>query len=270
MNNAKRFILNRLEDIQLLGQRGLQFCEHLGRAGIFLIRLLCTPFVFKKSYPLLIQALFSVGVLSIMIIVLSAGCIGMVIGLQSYNTLRRFGAEQQLGQLVALSIVRELGPVVTALLFAGRAGSALTAEIGLMKATEQLDSLEMMGVDPYRQVFVPRFWASFIALPILTLFFEVVAIMGGYGIGVLWLGVDKGLFWNVMQSSVNFQSDILNGLIKSAVFGFVIAWIATFQGKDAVPTAEGVGQATTRTVIYSALMTLGLDFILTAMMMSGW
>lgn len=259
-----------LAKIQALGRVGLEYCLDLGRSGIFLANVLrCRPRL-RRSFPLLIDQLFSVGVLSLLIIVLSALFIGLVVGLQGYNTLEKFGASQQLGQLVALSVVRELGPVVTALLFAGRAGSALTAEIGLMKATEQLDSMEMMGVDPLWRVIFPRFWAGVISMPILATIFSVVAIFGGYLIGVEWLGVDGGSFWSNMQSSVNFYDDIINGIIKSVVFGFVVTWIAVFQGYNTVPTAEGIGRATTRTVVYSSLAVLGLDFVLTAVMMGGW
>lgn len=259
-----------LVKIQALGRKGLRFCTNLGHAGVFLYHVLtCRPH-FRKSFPLLIEQLYCVGVLSIVIIVLSGLFIGLVVGLQGYNTLDKFGASQQLGQLVALSVVRELGPVVTALLFAGRAGSALTAEIGLMKATEQLASMEMMGVDPLWRVIYPRFWAGFIATPILATIFSAVAIFGGFLIGVEWLGVDAGSFWGNMQAAVNFHDDILNGVIKSCVFGFVVTWIAVFQGYDTVPTAEGIARATTRTVVYSSLAILGLDFVLTAMMMGGW
>lgn len=259
-----------LEQLQTLGRVGLRFCTDLGRSAVFLGRVLTRAPRFTKSFPLLIQQLYSVGVLSWLIILLSALFIGLVVGLQGYNTLDKFGASQQLGQLVALSVVRELGPVVTALLFAGRAGSALTAEIGLMKATEQLDSMEMMGVDPLWRIIWPRFWAGFIAMPILALIFSALAIFGGYLIGVEWLGVDAGAFWGNMQSSVDFYDDVLNGVLKSIVFGFVVTWIAVFQGYDTVPTAEGIGRATTRTVVYSSLAVLGLDFVLTAIMMGGW
>ena len=211
-----------------------------------------------------------VGVLSCLIIVVSALFIGMVVGLQGYNTLQKFGASSQLGQLLALSISRELGPVISALLFAGRAGSALTAEIGLMKATEQLSSMDMMGVDPLGRVIYPRFIAGFITLPVLALIFSAVAILGGYFIGVHWLGVDAGSFWSNMQSAVNFRIDVLSGIIKSLVFAFVVTWIAVFQGFECVPTAEGISQATTKTVVYSSLAVLGLDFLLTAMMIGDW
>lgn len=259
-----------LQKIQTLGRIGLTFCSDIGRSGIFLTRTLMRKPRIGKSFPLLIEQIFSVGVLSLVIIVLSGLFIGMVVGLQGYHTLNKFGATQELGQLIALSVVRELSPVVTALLFAGRAGSALTAEIGLMKATEQLDSMEMMGVDPLWRVISPRFWAGFITMPILAIIFSAVAIFGGYLVGVEWLGVDGGSFWSNMQSSVDFREDIVNGIIKSIVFGFVCTWIAVFQGYDTVPTAEGIGRATTRTVVYSSLAVLGLDFVLTAVMMGGW
>ncbi len=194
----------------------------------------------------------------------------MVIGLQGYNTLQKFGASSQLGQLLALSITRELGPVISALLFAGRAGSALTAEIGLMKATEQLASMDMMGVDPLERVIYPRFLAGLIALPILALIFSAVAIYGGFFVGVQWLGVDNGTFWSNMQASVNFRADVLSGIIKSIVFAFVVVWIAVYQGFNCVATAEGISQTTTRTVVYSSLAVLGLDFLLTAVMIGGW
>ncbi len=258
-----------IEMIAQLGRRGLQYLKDLGRAGNFLLRTLIRVPRPIKSFPLLIKELFSIGVLSLVIIIVSALFIGMVLGLQGFNTLDKFGATQQLGQLIALSVVRELGPVVTALLFAGRAGSALTAEIGLMKATEQLASMEMMGVDPLWRIISPRFWAGFISVPILTAIFSAIAILGGYMVGVKWLGVDGGSFWSNMQAAVNFHEDVLNGMIKSVVFGAVITWIAVFQGYDTIPTAEGISRATTRTVVYSSLAILGLDFVLTAMMFGG-
>jgi len=172
--------------------------------------------------------------------------------------------------MVALTLVRELGPVVTALLFAGRAGSALTAEIGLMKATEQLSSMEMMGVDPLKRVIAPRLWAGFLSMPMLAAIFSAVGIFGGMLIGVDWLGVYEGSFWANMQSSVEFREDILNGLIKSVVFGLVCTWVAVFQGYDSIPTSEGISIATTKTVVYSSLAVLGLDFILTAVMFSSF
>jgi len=201
-----------------------------------------------------------------LIIVVSGLFIGMVLGLQGYTILVDFASEDAVGQMVALSLVRELAPVVTALLFAGRAGSAITAEIGLMKATEQLASLEMIGVDPLRRIVAPRLWAGFISMPLLSMIFAIVGIYGGAVVSIDWLGVYSGSFWSVMQSSVDFYDDVLNGVIKSLVFGFVITWIAVYQGLESIPTSEGISQATTRTVVYSSLMILALDFVLTALM----
>lgn len=259
-----------LEFIARFGHRGINVLEQLGTSGYFLFILLFRKPHMMRLWPLLRQQLYFVGVLSSLIIVVSALFIGMVVGLQGYNTLQKFGAATHLGQLLALSVARELGPVMSALLFAGRAGSALTAEIGLMKATEQLSSMDMMGVDPLGRVIYPRFIAGFIALPVLALIFSAVAIYGGYFIGVDWLGIDAGSFWSNMQAAVNFRIDVLSGIIKSLVFAFVVTWIAVFQGFACVPTAEGISQATTKTVVYSSLAVLGLDFVLTAMMIGDW
>lgn len=255
-----------LQRIQSLGRFGLHFFQDAGRTTLFLAHSLIGKPDFPNSFQRLLQQLYSVGVLSLLIMVLSGMFIGMVLGLQGYTILVRFGAEHALGQLIALSLVRELGPVVGALLFAGRAGSALTAEIGLMKTTEQLTSMEMMGVDPLRRIIAPRFWAGQISLPLLVLIFMAVAIWGGYMVGVKWLGVDEGAFWANMQANVNFHADVINGIIKSIVFGAVVTWIAVFQGVDCTPTAEGISRATTRSVVYSSLAVLGLDFFLTAVM----
>jgi phospholipid/cholesterol/gamma-HCH transport system permease protein len=244
--------------------------QNIGNSGLFLFFMLCRRTNVAKLWPLLRYQIYFVGVLSCLIIVVSALFIGMVVGLQGYNTLQKFGASSQLGQLLALSIARELGPVISALLFAGRAGSALTAEIGLMKATEQLSSMDMMGVDPLGRVIYPRFMAGFITLPLLSLIFSAVAIFGGYFIGVHWLGVDAGSFWSNMQAAVDFRIDVLSGIIKSLVFAFVVTWISVFQGFECVPTAEGISHATTKTVVYSSLAVLGLDFLLTAMMIGDW
>lgn len=259
-----------LDLISRFGQRGLSGLQVIGSSGLFLVRVLLRTPDFRRLWPSLRAQLYFVGVLSTLIIVVSGLFIGMVVGLQGYNTLEKFGAASQLGQLLALSISRELGPVISALLFAGRAGSALTAEIGLMKATEQLDSMDMMGVDPLGRVIYPRFWAGMIALPILAFIFSAVAIYGGYFVGVHWLGIDAGSFWSNMQAAVDFRVDILSGVIKSVVFAFAVIWIAMYQGISCVPTAQGISQATTRTVVYSSLAVLGLDFILTAMMIGGW
>ena len=204
--------------------------------------------------------------MTLSIVLVSGLFVGMVLALQAYNTLIDFGQEERIGTLVALTLVRELGPVVTGLLFAGRAGSAMTAEIGLMKATEQLSGLEMMAVDPFKRVFAPRFLAGFIALPMLAAMFSAVGVMGGHLVGVEVLGVDANAYWSQMQSSVSFTHDVCNGLIKGLVFGFVVSWISIFEGADCIPTSEGVSSATTRTVVYSSLAILGLDFLLTAVM----
>lgn len=259
-----------LELIGGLGHRAAQVLQQIGNCGLFLFTLLIRKPDFPRLWPMLWYQLYFIGVLSFIIIVVSGLFIGMVIGLQGYHTLQKFGAGSQLGQLLALSITRELGPVVSALLFAGRAGSALTAEIGLMKATEQLSSMDMMGVDPLSRVIYPRFIAGVISLPVLGIIFSVVAIYGGYFIGVYWLGVDAGSFWSNMQAAVNFRLDVLSGIIKSLVFAFVATWIAVYQGFECVPTAQGISQATTKTVVYSSLAVLGLDFLLTAMMIGEW
>ena len=259
-----------MNGLQLIGKTGINSFRGTGRSFIFLVQALVAPPKFIKGFKLLIPQLYMVGVLSLVIIVVSGLFIGMVLGLQGYTTLSKFGAEQALGQLIALSLVRELGPVVGALLFAGRAGSALTAEIGLMKITEQLSSMEMLGVDPLRRIIAPRFWAGQISMPILATIFSAVAIFGGYMVGVLWIGVDEGAFWSNMQSSVDFNEDVVNGLIKSVVFGTVVTWIAVYQGYTCPPTSEGIGKATTRTVVFSSLAVLALDFLLTAVMFGGF
>jgi len=255
-----------IKRVQLLGRSGLGFLDNIGQAAIILYHAIVGKPDWAHGISRLTQQLYSVGVLSLIIIVLSSLFIGMVLALQGYTILVKFGAEHALGQLIALSLVRELGPVVGALLFAGRAGSALTAEIGLMKTTEQLSSMEMMGIDPLRRIIGPRFWAGQISLPLLTLIFNCVAVLGGYMVGVEWLGVDGGAFWANMQSAVDFHADVVNGIIKSVVFGSVVTWIAVYQGLDCPPTSEGIGRATTRTVVYSSLAILGLDFFLTAVM----
>lgn len=255
-----------LDNIALFGRAGLDKIEAVGRSGMILINAIVARPDPVQSFPLLIRQLYSVGVLSMIIIIVSGLFIGMVLALQGYTILVDYGTEQAVGQMVALSLVRELAPVVAALLFAGRAGSALTAEIGLMKATEQLSSMEMIGVDPLRRIIAPRFWAGFISLPILTMIFSAVGVWGAMLVGVEWLGVYEGSFWANMQNSVDFFDDVVNGLIKAQVFGLVVTWVAVFQGYDALPTSEGISQATTKTVVYSSLAILGLDFIMTALM----
>lgn len=255
-----------LERLRLFGRAGIDVVATLGRSVLFLVNALFGRSRAGKPFQLLIKQLFAIGVMSLAIIVVSGIFIGMVLALQGYNILVSYGSEQAVGQMVALTLLRELGPVVTALLFAGRAGSALTAEIGNMKSTEQLSSLEMIGVDPLKYIVAPRLWAGFISMPLLAMIFCVVGIWGAAMVAVDWLGVYEGSFWANMQSSVSFSDDVLNGVIKSIVFAFVVTWIAVFQGYDCEPTSEGISRATTRTVVYASLAVLGLDFILTALM----
>ncbi|MGE4340721.1 MAG: lipid asymmetry maintenance ABC transporter permease subunit MlaE [Pigmentiphaga sp.] len=238
-----------------LGQFTRFFLAVLGRSGIVLAR----P-------RLLLQQVFFLGNLSLLIIAVSGLFVGFVLGLQGYYTLSRYGSEEALGVLVALSLTRELGPVVTALLFAGRAGTSLTAEIGLMKAGEQLAAMEVMAVDPLRRVVAPRFWAGVIAMPILATVFSMVGVLGGWLVGVQMIGVDPGSFWSQMQSGVDVVNDVVNGVIKSVVFGVAVTLVALFCGWQARPTPEGVSRATTRTVVVGSLLVLGLDFVLTALM----
>lgn len=252
--------------LQHIGAATLAVVAKLGRGTLFLLRVLAGSGELLRRPGLLVRELYSVGVLTVLIIVVSGLFVGMVLGLQGYYTLVDFGAEQSLGVLVALSLTRELGPVVTALLFAGRAGSALTAEIGLMKATEQLAGMEMMAVDPERRVVAPRLLAAFLSVPLLTAVFTLLGIFGAYLVGTRLLGVDDGAFWSQMQAQVSFADDVVNGLIKSLVFGFAAGWIAVFEGYDCLPTSEGVSRATTRTVVVTSLVVLGLDFVLTALM----
>jgi phospholipid/cholesterol/gamma-HCH transport system permease protein len=253
-----------------LGRWGIDTLQQLGKAGLLLFRVVFRLPNIRKGLPLTVQQIYAEGVLSLLVIMVSGLFIGMVVALQAYYALVKYGAAQQVGPLVALSVTRELGPVVTALLFAGRAGSAVTAEIGLMKATEQLSSMEMMAVDPLQRVVAPRLWGGFFSMPLLTIIFNAVAIYGAYLVAVKWLGLDAGAFWSNMQTSVNFHLDVMNGIIKSVVFGLVVIWISVFQGYEAAPTSAGIAGATTRTVVYSSLAILGLDFVLTAMMIGGW
>lgn len=259
-----------LNQLALIGGWGIENLRELGRSGLMIAQAIFVKPNPRKNFPLVVQQIYSEGVLSLLIIIVSSLFIGMVLALQGYHTLAKFGATQELGPLVALSVSRELGPVVTAILFAGRAGSAVAAEIGLMKATEQLASMEMMAVDPLRRVIAPRFWGGVISMPLLAIIFNVTAIYGAYLVGVQWLGLDNGVFWSNMQSSVDFGSDIVNGILKSIVFGIAVIWIAVTQGYWATPTSAGIASATTRAVVYGSLAVLGLDFVLTAMMIGGW
>ncbi len=255
-----------MEFFRFLGAGTRASFAKLGRATFFLVDMLSGISSVVIRPRLLLKQLYSVGVLSFLIITISGLFVGMVLGLQGFYILSRFGAEETLGVMVAASLVRELGPVVAALLFAGRAGSALTAEIGLMKATEQLSGMEMMAIDPIKRIISPRFLAGVLSMPLLAALFSAVGIIGGQIVGSGLLGVDDGAYWSQMQANLDFQGDIINGVIKSVVFGFVTSWIALFEGYDAIPTAEGVSRATTRTVVNSAFSILGLDFILTALM----
>lgn len=250
-----------------LGRRSLQFFERVGRSTLFLFSVFrALPSLLPRPW-LVVQQLFSIGVLTIVIVLVAGVFVGMVLGLQGYNILVRFNSESSLGTMVGLTLVRELGPVVTALLFAGRAGSALTAELGLMKATEQLSGLEMMAVDPMKRVLAPRLVAGFLAMPLLAAIFSAVGVLGGYVVGVGLMGVDAGAYWAQMQASVDFDNDLMTGVWKSLAFGFAVTWVALFEGYDCVPTAEGVGRATTRSVVNASLLVLGLNFVLTAFLL---
>jgi phospholipid/cholesterol/gamma-HCH transport system permease protein len=243
--------------------------HRLGYASRFMWLVLLASGTSFRRFSLTMREIWFAGVLSLIIIVVSGLFVGMVLGLQGYDTLVRYGSAEALGVLVALSLTRELGPVVSALLFASRAGSAITAAIGLMKTTEQLSAMEMMAVDPLARVVAPRFWGGVISMPLLAALFSAVGIYGGYLIGVVLIGVDEGSFWSQMRGSVDLHEDIINGVIKSIVFGVAVSWIAVFEGYDANPTAEGVSRATTRTVVTSSLAILALDFVLTAFMFRG-
>jgi phospholipid/cholesterol/gamma-HCH transport system permease protein len=256
-------------NVRAIGHRTVDMLWRLGYASRFFALILLQSGTSFRRLRLIVRELYFTGVLSLIIILVSGLFVGMVLGLQGYQTLQTYGSESALGVLVALSLVRELGPVVSALLFASRAGSAMTAEIGLMKATEQLSAMEMMAVDPIARVVAPRFWAGVISMPLLAAMFSAMGVFGGYLVGVVLIGVDEGSFWSQMQNAVDFREDIVNGVIKSFVFGVAVTWIALFEGYDAPPTAEGVSGATTRTVVTSSLAILGLDFVLTAFMFRG-
>jgi phospholipid/cholesterol/gamma-HCH transport system permease protein len=255
--------------LRAVGHRAVNIVWRVGLASRFLFLTLMQSGMSFRRFNLVVKELFASGVMSLIIIGVAGMFVGMVLGLQGFETLKRYGSESALGSLVALSLVRELGPVLAALLFASRAGSAMTAEIGLMKATEQIAAMEMMAVSPIARVVAPRFWAGVISMPLLAAIFSAMGVFGGYVVGVVLIGVDEGSFWSQMQATVDFQADIMNGVIKSFVFGFAVTVIALFEGFDAPPTAEGVSGATTRTVVQSSLAILMLDVILTAFMFRG-
>lgn len=255
--------------IAALGRRAIERVQGIGVATLMLLQILFSMPTWI-GVKLFVYQMYRVGVLSLLIIAVSGLFIGSVLGLQMYTILSTFGSEAMLGTAVALTLLRELAPVVAALLFAGRAGSALTAEIGLMKATEQLSSMEMIGVDPLKRVISPRLWAGIFSLPMLSVIFAAVGIMGGKMVGVDFLGADEGAYWSGMESTVRFYKDVLNGtIIKSFVFALICTWIAVYQGYACEPTSEGIATSTTRTVVYSSLCVLGFDFVLTAVMFGG-
>ncbi|ADJ65548.1 lipid asymmetry maintenance ABC transporter permease subunit MlaE [Herbaspirillum seropedicae] len=251
-----------------LGRSLREFVVGVGFAGRMFASMLGSSLGLLRRPRLITDQIHFIGNYSLVIIAVSGLFVGFVLGLQGYYTLNKYGSEQALGLLVALSLTRELGPVVTALLFAGRAGTSLTAEIGLMKAGEQLSAMEMMAVNPLQRVVAPRFWAGVIAMPVLAAIFSAVGVIGGYVVGVLLIGVDEGAFWSQMQGGVDVWNDIANGVLKSVVFGVAVTFVALFQGYEAKPTPEGVARATTRTVVIASLLVLGLDFLLTALMFS--
>jgi len=257
------------EIVRKIGHIVTDALQRLGFAARFFVMVLVYSGQSFRRLHLTIREIYFSGFQSLLIISVSGLFIGMVLGMQGYETLQRYGSADALGVLVALSLTRELGPVVAALLFASRAGSSITAEIGLMKATEQLTAMDMMAVNPIARVVAPRFWGGVISMPLLAALFSAIGVFGGYLIGVVFIGVDEGAFWSQMQGSVDFRFDVWNGVVKSFVFGVTVSLIAVFEGYDAVPTAEGVSSAIKRTVVYSALAILALDFMLTSFMFRG-
>jgi phospholipid/cholesterol/gamma-HCH transport system permease protein len=255
-----------VQAIAWLGRMVREWLDRLGYATRMLFDVLRVSGGLWRRPRLITDQIHFIGNYSLIIIAVSGLFVGFVLGFQGYYTLNKYGSEQALGLLVAIALTRELGPVVTALLFAGRAGTSLTAEIGLMKAGEQLSAMEMMAVNPLQRVIAPRFWAGVIAMPVLAAIFSAVGVLGGYVVGVQMIGVDEGAFWSQMQGGVDIWQDVGNGVIKSVVFGFAVTFIALFQGYEAQPTPEGVARATTRTVVIASLTVLGLDFLLTALM----
>ncbi|MXZ80115.1 MAG: lipid asymmetry maintenance ABC transporter permease subunit MlaE [Gammaproteobacteria bacterium] len=258
-----------MDSIARLGRYGIDFTFRLGESVLFLVSAIRGAAASLSRWGLIIEQIYAVGVLTMLITIVSGLFVGMVIGLQGYYQLVNFSAESSLGLVVALSLVRELGPVLSALLFAGRAGSALTAEIGLMKATEQLAAMEMMAVDPVSRIIGPRFVAGIISMPLLAALFSAVGVLGGYLVGHGQFGIDQGVYWTSMQTGVDLVEDILNGVIKSVVFGVIVVWIALYEGYASAPTSEGISRATTRTVVWSSLSVLGSDYMLTGLMYGG-
>ena len=257
------------DGLRRVGATTLDIAEGIGAVVVFLVQILRHSSTSFRRFSLTIREVFFSGVMSLIIILVSGLFVGMVLGLQGYETLQTYGSAESVGSLVALSLTRELGPVISGLLFASRAGSSITAEIGLMKATEQLSAMEMMAINPIARVIGPRFWGGILSMPILSAMFIAMGVFGGYVFAVLVIGVDSGAFWSQMQGAVDVRHDVVNSMIKSAVFGLAISAIATYQGYAAEPTAEGVSSATTRTVVSSSLAILALDLVLTALMFKG-
>jgi len=255
--------------LRQIGHKVVDGVWKLGAIARFAWYILSRSGECARRVQLTLNEIYFSGTLSLIIIIVSGLFVGLVLGLQGYETLKRYGSAEALGTLVALALVRELGPVVSALLFASRAGSAITAKIGIMKSTEQLSAMEMMAVDPFARVLSPIFWGGVISMPLLAAIFSAMGIFGGYLIGVVIIGVDSGAFWSQMQANVDLRDDIWNGVIKSFVFGVAVTLIALFEGYDTPPTAEGVSYAVTRTVVTSALVILALDFVLTSFMFTG-
>lgn len=254
--------------LAFLGARSIEVVRSFGHAAFFFADLLRALPAALRRFGLVVVQIHVIGNRSLVIIVASGTAVGLVLALQMYYALVTYGAAESLGLIVNLALVRELGPVVTALLFAGRAGTSLTAEIGLMKAGEQLAAMEMMAIDPRSRVLAPRFVAGIVAMPVLAILFSVVGILGAYFVAVLLIGVDAGNFWSIMQSKVDVWRDVANGIVKSFVFGIICTAVALYQGWETRPTPEGVAYATTRTVVISSLAVLGMDFVLTALMFS--
>jgi phospholipid/cholesterol/gamma-HCH transport system permease protein len=254
--------------LQAIGARTLDWLRALGRAAFFFGDLIRFSPVALRRFPLVVAQVHAIGNLSLVIILASGLAVGFVLALQMYYALVKYGAAESLGLVVNLSLVRELGPVVTALLFAGRAGTSLTAEIGLMKAGEQIAAMELMAIDPRSRVLAPRFLGGIISMPILALLFSAIGILGAWVVAVMLIGIDAGNFWSIQQNGVDVWRDVGNGIVKSAVFGVICTFVALFQGYETQATPEGVAYATTRTVVVSSLAVLGMDFVLTALMFS--
>ncbi len=259
--------------LNAVGNLGARVTDAVGRIGgmtRFMFLVLIASGTSIRRFHLTMREIYFSGVLSLVIISVSGLFVGMVLGLQGFETLQKYGAQETLGVVVALALVRELGPVVSALLFASRAGSAITAEIGLMKTTEQIAAMDMMAVSPLARVVAPKFWGGVISMPLLSAIFSAMGVFGGYVVGVVLIGIDSGAFWSQMQAAVDWRYDVMSGIFKSLVFGIAIAVIATYEGFNADPTAEGVSRATTRTVVSCALTILALDLLLTAYLMRAW